>query len=119
MKQAKENSETGTTPRVERPAGAPSVAGMVESIVGCKWSISVLAAVRAGVKRPGALERSIEGISAKVLAERLDKLLRFGLIERVSYPEVPPRVEYSLTPLGERFCGVLDSIERLERDLGS
>jgi DNA-binding HxlR family transcriptional regulator len=100
-----------------RVPGAPSVAGMVESIVGCKWSVAVLAAIREGTQRPGALERRVTGISAKVLAERLDKLLRFGLIERRSYAESPPRVEYSLTALGARFCTVLDAVQALEREL--
>jgi DNA-binding HxlR family transcriptional regulator len=106
-----------TTKKISRPDGAPSVAGMVESIVGCKWSVSVLARIRAGVHRPGQLERSIDGISTKVLSERLDKLLRFGLVDRTAYPEVPPRVEYRLTALGERFCGLIDEVERLEQDL--
>lgn len=103
-----------------RPEGAPSVASMVESIIGCKWSLSVLAQIRAAGDRgirPGALERSIPGISTKVLNERLDKCLRFGLIHRTAYPEIPPRVEYRLTPLGERFCRLLDEVERLEADL--
>lgn len=102
---------------VSRPAGAPSVAGMVESIVGCKWSMSVLMQIRAGVVRPGKLEKAIEGISTKVLSERLDKLLRFGLIERESFAEVPPRVEYRLTALGRRFCVLVDEVDKLEREL--
>lgn len=109
-----------TAPSLSRPEDAPSVASMVESIVGCKWSLSVLAQIRAageGGVRPGALERSIPGISTKVLSERLDKCLRFGLIRRTAYPEIPPRVEYRLTPLGERFCRLLDEVERLEDDL--
>lgn len=106
--------------KLTRPEGAPSVASMVESIVGCKWSLSVLAQIRAAGDRgirPGALERAIDGISTKVLNERLDKCLRFGLIHRTAYPEIPPRVEYRLTPLGERFCRLLDEVERLEAEL--
>ena len=45
--------------------------GMVENIVGCKWSLTVLSLVRAGVHRPGAMEHAVEGLSAKVLNERL------------------------------------------------
>jgi DNA-binding HxlR family transcriptional regulator len=97
-------------------AEAPDVAGMVESIVGCKWSLHVLAQIRAGVRRPGALQRTAEGLTTKVLSERLDKMVRFGIVTKTSYPEVPPRVEYDLTPFGERFVRVLDEIERLKTD---
>lgn len=98
------------------PANAPDVAAMVESIVGCKWSLHVLAQIRAGVNRPGVLGRSAPGLTTKVLNERLDKMLRFGIIARHAYPEVPPRVEYTLTPFGERFAEILDAVERLKRD---
>jgi DNA-binding HxlR family transcriptional regulator len=90
------------------------VAQMVESIVGCKWSLSVLALISAGVSRPGAMQKRVEGLTAKVLNERLRKLLRFGIIEREIFAEVPPHVEYRLTLFGKRFNGVLEQIERLE-----
>jgi DNA-binding HxlR family transcriptional regulator len=92
---------------------------MVEDIVGCKWSLAVLAAVRHGVCRPGALEHSIEGLSKKVLNERLSKLVRFGILDKHAYPEIPPRVEYQLTPFGAKFCGVLDGIDALQREIDS
>jgi len=63
---------------------------MVEDVLGCKWTLRVLAGIRGGTLRPGALEREIGGISTKVLNERLRKLVRFGVIERRAYPEVPP-----------------------------
>lgn len=98
-------------------AAALPVARMVEDIVGCKWSLAVLGAVRHGVHRPGALEHSIEGLSKKVLNERLAKLVRFGILEKHSFDELPPRVEYRLTPFGQKFCGLLDGIEALQREL--
>lgn len=97
--------------------GPPSVARMVEDIVGCKWSLGVIGAVRAGITRPGELERSIEGLSAKVLNERLNKLQRYGILHKTSYPEVPPRVEYQLSPFGLRFIGILDEIARVQQTL--
>lgn len=66
-----------------------SVYRKLEEVVGCKWSVSVLTAVEAGIHRPGALERHIEGISAKVLAERLRKLTQYGLLDKLSFAEVP------------------------------
>lgn len=95
----------------------PPVARMVEDIVGCKWSLAVLSRVRDGVRRPGALEHSLPGLSTKVLNERLRKLVRYGIVARTAYAEVPPRVEYALTPFGERFARVLDDISALEREL--
>lgn len=97
---------------------AASVAHIIEDCVGCKWTLHILAQVRAGVRRPGQLERSSEGLTAKVLSERLSKLIRFGVLEKQSFPEVPPRVEYRLTPFGERLLGILDQVEQLQREWG-
>lgn len=90
---------------------------MVESIVGCKWSLSVLGAIRKGVHRPGELERACTGISTKVLNERLRKMVRFRILERISFDEAPPRVEYRLTRFGRRFIRLLDDIEELQGSL--
>lgn len=90
---------------------------MVEDIVGCKWSLAVMGVVRDGVRRPGAMERAIEGVSKKVLNERLRKLERFGILAKRSYPEVPPRVEYRLTRFGERFSALMDGVAALQREL--
>lgn len=98
-------------------AGTPSVSRMVEDIVGCKWSLAVLDLVRRGVRRPGAMEHALDGLTAKVLNERLRKLQKYGIVEKTSYPEVPPRVEYALTPFGEKFSAILDQIANLEREL--
>jgi DNA-binding HxlR family transcriptional regulator len=91
---------------------------ILEGCLGCKWTLHVLAQVRAGVNRPGALERSIDGLTAKVLNERLVKLVNFGILRRESYPEIPPRVEYHLTAFGRRFVEVLDQLEQLRKDFG-
>lgn len=92
---------------------------MVESVIGCKWSLTVIALVRNGVHRPGAMEHAIDGLSAKVLNERLVKLMRFGILEKSSFPEVPPRVEYHLTAFGREFANLLDQVDQLEQQLGS
>lgn len=96
----------------------PPLEKIVEGCLGCKWTLHVLAQVRAGVCRPGALERSAPGLTAKVLNERLVKLVNFGILERTAYPEVPPRVEYRLTAFGKRFVDVLDQLERLRAEFG-
>jgi len=102
--------------RVADVTDKPTVAAMVESIIGCKWSLHVLACVRRGVNRPGAIERAAPGLTAKVLSERLDKMIRFGILSKTAFPEVPPRVEYSFTPFGERFLAIVDEVEKLQRD---
>lgn len=95
----------------------PRAARMVEDLVGCKWSLCVLGLVASGVARPGAMQRSIAGLSTKVLNERLRKLLRFGLIEREVFAEVPPRVEYRLTARGRKFDRLLAQVAELEQEL--
>jgi DNA-binding HxlR family transcriptional regulator len=94
-----------------------AAARMVEDIVGCKWSLGVLGLVRKGVRRPGAMEHALPGLSKKVLNERLRKLVRFGILEKDAFPEVPPRVEYRLTPLGERFSALMDGVEGLQKEI--
>jgi DNA-binding HxlR family transcriptional regulator len=89
---------------------------MLESCLGCKWTLHVLGQVRAGVVRPSALVRSADGLTRKVLNERLAKLVHYGVLAKRSYPEIPPRVEYGLTEFGERFIAILDAIELLERE---
>jgi len=98
-------------------AEPPRVARMVEDIVGCKWSLCVLDLVNRGTLRPGAMQKSIRGLSTKVLNERLRKLTRFGILSRQVYAEVPPRVEYELTPFGRRFTRLLEDIDALEQSL--
>ena len=90
---------------------------MVEQVLGCKWTVRVLSSIRAGVYRPGAMEREIAGISTKVLNERLRKLTRLGIVERRAYPEIPPRVEYRLSRFGRRFTRILDAVESLQKEL--
>ena len=90
---------------------------LLEDVIGCRWSFSVLRAVASGVARPGALERHVAGISAKVLADRLRTFTRAGIFERVQFPEIPPRVEYRLTKFGGKFNDLLKRVEKLQAEL--
>jgi DNA-binding HxlR family transcriptional regulator len=90
---------------------------LFEDVLGCRWTISVLRAVASGVHRPGALERHIAGISTKVLSDRLRNFTGAGLFERRQFPEIPPRVEYRLTPFGKKFVRVLKAIEKLQAEM--
>ena len=104
-------------PQPKKNPEAPAVSRMVEDIVGCKWSLAVLGMVRKGVRRPGAMEQAIPGLSKKVLNERLRKLVRYGILAKTAFAEVPPRVEYRMTPFGEQFSSLMDEVERLQAQL--
>ncbi|MSS20212.1 winged helix-turn-helix transcriptional regulator [Pseudoramibacter porci] len=75
-----------------------------------KWAILILQKLADGPKRFGALQRQID-ITQATLSNQLKHLEGEGLIHREVFAEVPPRVEYSLTPIGEAFRPVLESIE--------
>lgn len=63
--------------------------------------------------------RCVEGLSTKVLNECLRKNIQFGILERVSFNEVPPRVEYKVTPFGTKFMRILDELEKLQSDIAN
>jgi DNA-binding HxlR family transcriptional regulator len=91
------------------------VAAMVESIVGCKWSVRLLQLIADGHRRPSALLRACPGLSPKVMNERLRKMTRFGIARRTVFGEKPPvEVEYALTPFGRRFMAILGEVRRLQ-----
>jgi DNA-binding HxlR family transcriptional regulator len=72
--------------------------------IGDKWTALVIGLLESGPHRFSELQRSIGGISQKMLTQTLRNLERDGLVTRTLYPEVPPRVEYALTPLGHTLC---------------
>jgi DNA-binding HxlR family transcriptional regulator len=88
----------------------------LEDVVGCKWSAGVIAAIGAGVTRPGELERYIPGISTKVLNERLRKLLAYGLISRKEFSGLPARVDYDLTSSGRKLARILEQLRELNAE---
>src|SRR5581483_3402674 len=99
------------------PAAIP-VAAMVEEIVGCKWSVRLLRLIAEGCSRPSALQRACPGLSAKVMNERLRKMIGFGIVRRTVFGEKPPvEVAYALTPFGRRFMRILDEVRRLQDSL--
>jgi DNA-binding HxlR family transcriptional regulator len=94
-----------------------SAAATIEYIVGCKWSLRILTSIREGVNRPGAITRSIDGLTTKVQGDCLNKMVGFGILERIAYGEIPPRVEYKFTVFGERFSSILDAVAELQQEL--
>lgn len=108
----------GGTPREPATTANVSVASMVESIVGCKWSVQLLRLCAEGHRRPSAFLRACPSLSAKVMNERLRKMTRFGILERTVYGDKPPvEVEYRFTPFGLRFMGILDEVRRLQESV--
>ncbi|MDT7850024.1 helix-turn-helix domain-containing protein [Methylophilus sp. VKM B-3414] len=75
-----------------------------------KWTVLVLGLLESETKRFSTLQREIGGISQKMLTQTLRGLERDGLIARTVYPEVPPRVEYKMTPLGNTLVGLLAAL---------
>jgi len=86
-------------PDVRMPAQCPS--RIVLDHVTSRWGFLVLIALADRTLRWSELRREVEGVSEKMLAQCLDTLEADGLVHRNAYPEIPPRVEYSLTDLGE------------------
>ena len=110
-----QNGSSESGPPVNEDRKAIPVAAMVESIIGCKWSVRLLGLLADGCARPSALLRACPGLSAKVMNERLRKMMRFGIASRTVFGEKPPvEVEYALTPFGRRFMAILREVRRLQ-----
>ena len=101
----------------KKSAAQHDVAATVEAVFGCKWSLRILALIRQGVNRPGAIERALDGLTPKVQTYYFRRMEALGILDRVVYPEIPPRVEYHLTEFGQHFLPILDSIAELQHDL--
>lgn len=91
---------------------------IVQVVFGCKWSLKILKLIRQGICRPGTIEENLEGLTSRVKNYTFQRMLALELLEKVVYPEMPPRVEYHLTPLGWSIIPILDSIEELQCKLG-
>src|SRR5688572_28292915 len=81
------------------------------ALIGSKWSMLLMCSLREGPTRSGELGRRAGGISQKMLTQTLRELERHGIVRRRDFGEVPPRVEYSLTPLGESLSRLVRHIE--------
>jgi DNA-binding HxlR family transcriptional regulator len=93
-----------TPAKLEPKAGC--IAGAME-IIGNKWTALILRDLSSGPKRFSELEKSVGNINPRTLSQRLDDLERHDIVTKRSYAEVPPRVEYTLTPKGEDLVPLL------------
>lgn len=95
-------------------ASGPSIsARAVErtlEVIGGKWTVQILRDLFEGTRRFGQLQQSLGGVSPKMLIARLRELEERGLVTRTLYPEIPPRVEYSLTDDGRTLRPIIDSM---------
>lgn len=80
-------------------------------LIGSKWAMLVICTLTRGPTRTGALKRHIDGVSQKMLTQTLRDLERHGIVQRMDYGEVPPRVEYQLTRMGESLSTLLRRME--------
>lgn len=80
------------------------------TLIGDKWKVLILMDLMPGTKRFGELKKSIDTVSQKVLTAQLRDMEANGLVHREVYAEVPPRVEYSLTELGQSLKPILDAM---------
>lgn len=81
------------------------------SLIGSKWKLLIMRNLLARPWRFNELKRDLDGISQKVLTDSLRSMEADGIITRTVYPEVPPRVEYSLSELGESMRPIIKSME--------
>ena len=82
------------------------------SLIGDKWKVLILRDLRPGTKRFGQLRSSLGTVSQKVLTAQLRAMEASGLVVRKVYPEVPPRVEYSLSELGNSMRPIIRAMEQ-------
>ncbi len=85
-------------------------------VIGAKWTVLIVRDLVTGTKRFGQLLKSLQGVSPKTLSERLKELEASGVVTRTVYPEVPPRVEYSLTEKGHSLSAIIEEIRRWGED---
>lgn len=102
-----QNAKPTRWTRITAAEGVEQALRMLEG----RWKFLILFQLFGGeVKRFSELERAIPAVTQKMLAQQLRQLEKDGIVHRTVYPEVPPKVEYSLTPWGQSLCPVLDAI---------
>jgi DNA-binding HxlR family transcriptional regulator len=94
----------------KREANCP--AEVTLAVIGGRWKVLILYQLSQGVKRFSELQRAVPGITQKMLTQQLRELERDGIVQRTVYPQVPPKVEYRLTPHGETLRPVVSAMCR-------
>jgi DNA-binding HxlR family transcriptional regulator len=81
-------------------------------VIGGKWKIIILYALQKGANRFGILQKTISSISKQMLTTQLRELEKDKIITRKIFPEIPPRVEYSITPLGKTLFPIIEAMDK-------
>lgn len=89
-------------------ANCPIISSLI--LINGRWKMIILWQIKGGTVRFGELRRAIPLITEKMLTDQLRELESDGFVERVVFAQVPPRVEYSLTPLGSSFIPILEQL---------
>jgi DNA-binding HxlR family transcriptional regulator len=105
------------TIKFSRKSAPEKSARMVETIIGCKWSLTVYNLLNHDINRPGEMVKSVEGLTTKVLNSCLKRNIEFGILKREAFNETPPRVEYQVTKFGRKFIEILTELEKLQKDI--
>jgi DNA-binding HxlR family transcriptional regulator len=106
----------------DRKNGRKEVACPVETtlrVIGGRWKVLVLHHLLDGTKRFSELTRALRGVSARTLSKQLRELEADGIVNRRVYPQIPPKVEYSLTAVGRKLKPALLAMHRWGKDYES
>lgn len=90
---------------------------LVMDMLGGKWKPIALFHLREGKMRSGELQRSLRGITNKMFTQTVRELECAGLVQRIVYPTVPPKVEYQLTPMGQSVLPVLSVLNEWGKEI--
>jgi DNA-binding HxlR family transcriptional regulator len=104
------DAAAGRGPCAAIPAEQMDFVRQILDRIGDKWSMLVIAVLEAGPLRYTDLQREVPGISQRMLTLTVRQLQQDGLVTRTAYAEVPPRVEYALTPLGRSLHHIVTSL---------
>lgn len=102
--------ETSTNALNEKQIKATCGMAFSLSVIGGRWKPAILCRLSFNTMRYGELKKSIEGISERMLVAQLRELENDGIVERMVYPEVPPRVEYRMTEHGQSMRAMLEAM---------
>src|ERR687895_1876761 len=90
--------------------GQQCPAEMTLEVIGGRWKVLIVWQLFQGQRRFSELFRALDGITQKMLTQQLRELEKDGIVHRQVYPQIPPKVEYSLTPLGESLKPIVDAM---------
>ncbi len=92
----------------------PSFNSIIVDCLGCKWTVLLMEYIAQGLNRPGRLVKVTDGLTTKVLNQCLSRMITYDILEKRSFAQIPPKVEYHLTPFGLELFQLLRQIRLLQ-----